>query len=76
MKYVVELSEPEKKTLQQLSRKHPHQDFHTRGLALLLLDRGRRVHETSVELEVSDRSVCNWIRAVARQWPARSAGRS
>jgi transposase len=63
MKYVVELSEPEKKTLQQLSRKHPHQDFRTRGLALLLLDSGRRVHETALELEVSNKSVYNWIRA-------------
>ena len=61
MKYVVELSEPEKKTLQQLSRKHPHQDFRTRALALLLVSSGQRVHETALELEVSDRSVYNWI---------------
>jgi len=32
VKCAVELTEPEKKTLQQLSRKHPHQDFRTRGL--------------------------------------------
>ncbi|MFM0210033.1 helix-turn-helix domain-containing protein [Paraburkholderia sediminicola] len=63
MKYLGELSEPEKKTLQQLSRKHPHQDFRTRELALLLLDGGRRVHGTALELEVSDKSVYNWIRA-------------
>jgi len=63
MKYIVELSEPEKKTLQQLSRKHPHQDFRTRGLALLMLDGGRRVHDTALELEVSGKSVYNWIHA-------------
>lgn len=63
MKYVVELSEPEKKTLQQLSRKHPHQDFRTRGLALLLLDSGRRIEGVALELEVSGRSVYNWIHA-------------
>src|SRR5260370_5336480 len=60
MKCVVELTDAEKKTLQQLSRKHPHQDFRTRGLGLLELARGRRVHEIAVELEVSDKSVYNW----------------
>jgi transposase len=60
VKCAVELTEPEKKTLQQLSRKHPHQDFRTRGLGLLELASGRRVHEIAVELEVSDKSVYNW----------------
>src|SRR5471032_2385161 len=60
VKCAVELTEPEKKTLQQLSRKHPHQDFRTRGLGLLELAGGRRVHEIAVELEVSDKSVYNW----------------
>jgi hypothetical protein len=60
VKCAVELTEPEKQTLQQLSRKHPHQDFRTRGLALLGLASGRRVHEIAVELEVSNKSVYNW----------------
>ncbi|MGF6971491.1 transposase [Paraburkholderia sp. WC7.3g] len=46
--------------MQQLSRKHPHQDFRTRGLGLLELASGRRVHEVAVELDVSDKSVYNW----------------
>jgi transposase len=60
VKCAVELTEPEKKTLQQLLRKHPHQDFRTRELCLLELASGRRVHEIAVELEVSDKSVYNW----------------
>jgi predicted DNA-binding transcriptional regulator len=67
MKCAVELTEPEKKTLQQLSLKHPHEDFRTRGLGLLELGRGRRVHEIAVELDVSDKSVYNWVHA----WNAR-----
>jgi len=63
MKCIVELSEAEKKTLQQLSRYHPHADFRTRGLGLLLLESGRRVHEAALELEVSDKSVYNWMHA-------------
>jgi hypothetical protein len=43
MECSVELTEAEKKTLRQLPRRHPHQDFRTRGLGLLELARGRRV---------------------------------
>jgi transposase len=63
MKCVVELTEAETKTLQQLSRKHPHQDFRARGLGLLELARGRRLNEIAVEFEVSDKSVYNWAHA-------------
>jgi len=63
MKCAVQLTEPEKKTLQQLSLKHPHQDFRTRGLGLLELGRGRRVHEIAIDLDVSDKSVYNWAHA-------------
>ncbi len=73
VKCAVELTEPEKKTLQQLSRKHPHQDFRTRGLGLLELAGGRRVHEIAVELEVSDKSVYNW--AVRHEVVCRSCSR-
>ncbi|MFM0069278.1 helix-turn-helix domain-containing protein [Paraburkholderia aspalathi] len=43
-----------------MSRKHPHQDFRTRGLSLLGLASGSRVHEAAVDLDVSDTSVYNW----------------
>ncbi|MBK3866069.1 helix-turn-helix domain-containing protein [Paraburkholderia aspalathi] len=46
-----------------MSLKHPHEDFRTRGLGLLELGRGRRVHEIAVELDVSDKSVYNWVHA-------------
>jgi hypothetical protein len=59
----VELTEAEKKTLRQLSRRHPHQDFRTRGLGLLELARGRRVNEIAVELEVRDKWLYKWAHA-------------
>jgi hypothetical protein len=54
------LTEPEKKTPQQLSLKHPHERLSNPGLGLLALGRSRRVHEIAVELDVSDKSVYNW----------------
>src|SRR5260370_8767949 len=60
VKCAVELTEPEKKTLQQLSRKHPHQDFRTRGLGLLELAGGRRVPAIAVDLGGGDKLVYNW----------------
>ncbi|MFL9989405.1 hypothetical protein [Paraburkholderia sediminicola] len=57
MKRAVELTGPEKKTLQQLSLKHPHEDVRPRGLGVLERGCGRRVHEIAVELDVSDKSV-------------------
>ncbi|MFM0126199.1 MULTISPECIES: helix-turn-helix domain-containing protein, partial [Paraburkholderia] len=49
--------------MQQLSLKHAHEDFRTRGLGLLELGRGRRAHEIALELDVSDKSVYNWAHA-------------
>ena len=63
MKLKVELTEAEKRTLQQLSRKHPYQDFRIRGLGLLLLNDGRRICDIAEELEVSAKSVYNWAHA-------------
>jgi len=63
MKLQVELTDAEKYTLQQLSRKHFYQDFRTRGLGLLLLGDGRRINDIAQELEVSARSVYNWAHA-------------
>lgn len=60
MKCTVELSEAEKKTLQQLSLKHPYQDFRLRGQGLLLLSDGRRVEDVAQQLDVSMKSVYNW----------------
>jgi hypothetical protein len=71
MKCAVELTEPEKKTLQQLSLKHPHEDFRTRGLGLLELGHGRRVHEIAIELDVSDKSVYNWVHAWKASWSSK-----
>ena len=63
MKLKVELTQAEKRTLQQLSRKHFYQDFRTRGLGLLLLGDGRRPCDIAEELEVSARSLYNWAHA-------------
>jgi transposase len=63
MKLQVELTETEKSTLQQLSRKHSYQDFRMRGLGLLLLSDGRRIYDIAQELEVSAKSVYNWAHA-------------
>jgi len=63
MKLKVELTEAEKRTLQQLSRKHSYQDFRTRGLGLLFLGDARRICDIAEELKVSAKSVCNWAHA-------------
>jgi transposase len=63
MKLKVELTEAEKRTLQQLSRKHSFQDFRLRGLGLLLLSDGRRISDIAEELEVSAKSIYNWTHA-------------
>jgi len=54
MRCAVELTEPEKKAFQQLSLKHPHEDFRPRGQGLLELSRSRRIHEIALELDVSE----------------------
>ncbi|WP_455290018.1 helix-turn-helix domain-containing protein [Cupriavidus necator] len=60
MKCIVELSEAEKKTLQQLSLKHRYQDFRLRGQGLLLLGDGQLVRDVAEQLDVSMKSVYNW----------------
>jgi len=67
MKCAVVLTEPEKKTLQQLSRNHDHRDFRIRAEGVLLLGEGRTVSEVAGELEVSDKSVYNWAHAWHRR---------
>lgn len=61
MKCIIELSGTEKKTLQQLSLKHPYQDFRLRGQGLLLLGDGRPVRDVAQQLDVSLKSVYNWF---------------
>src|SRR5215470_13247685 len=61
MKCILELTEVEKKTLQQLSLKHPYPDFRLRGQGLLLLGAGSLVRDIAAELEVSKKSVYNWV---------------
>ena len=63
MKLKIELTDAEKYTLQQLSRKHSYPDFRTRGLGLLLLSDGRRICDIAQELEMSAKSVYNWAHA-------------
>ncbi|ALE55152.1 transposase [Burkholderia sp. K24] len=63
MKCAVVLTEPEKKTLQQLSRNHDHRDFRIRSAGILLLGEGRTVPDVAGELEVSDKSVHKWAHA-------------
>lgn len=60
MKCIIELSQTEKKTLQQLSLKHPCQGFRLRGQGLLLLGDGKLIRDVAQQLDVSVKSVYNW----------------
>ena len=60
MKCTLELNDVEKKTLQQLTLKHPHPDCRRRAQGLLLLGGGLRVREVAEQLDVSKKSVYNW----------------
>lgn len=61
MKCTLELSPPEKKTLQQLALQHPYLDCRRRGQGLLLLDSGLQVKDVAQQLDVSLKSVYNWV---------------
>ncbi|MGY6256867.1 IS630 family transposase [Paraburkholderia fungorum] len=63
MTCAVVLTEPEKKTLQQLSRNHDRRDLRIRSAGVLLLGEGRTVPDVASELEVSDKSVYKWAHA-------------
>ncbi len=60
MKCVVELSEAEDKTLQQMSLNHPHRDIRIRAAGVLMLGRKIKLTEVAKQLEVSGQSVYNW----------------
>ena len=60
---VVELSEAEEVTLQQLSINHRHRDTRTRAAGLLLLGRKIKPKVIAGQLGVSDQSVYNWAHA-------------
>jgi transposase len=63
MKCVVELTEAEDQTLQQLSVNHRHRDARTRAAGVLLLGRRVKLTEIASKLGVSGQSVYNWAHA-------------
>jgi len=63
MKCVVDLSEVEEITLQQLSIDHRHRDARTRAAGLLQLGRKVKPKVIAEQLGVSDQSLYNWSRA-------------
>ena len=63
MKCVVELTEAEDQTLQQLSVNHKHHDARTRAAGVLLLGRRVKLTEIASKLSVSGQSVYNWAHA-------------
>ena len=63
MKCVVDLSEVEEITLQQLSINHRHRDARTRAAGLLQLGRKVKPKAIAEQLGVSDQSIYNWARA-------------
>ena len=73
MKCVVELTEAEDQTLQQLSVNHKHRDARTRAAGVLLLGRGVKLTEIASKLGVSGQSVYNW--AVRHEVACRSCSR-
>ncbi|MBC8742606.1 helix-turn-helix domain-containing protein [Paraburkholderia sp. UCT31] len=63
MKCVVELTESEDQTLQQLSVNHKHRDVRTRAAGVLLLGRRVKLTEIASKLGVGGQSVYNWAHA-------------
>lgn len=63
MKCVVELSEAEEMTLQQLSVNHEHRDMRTRAAGVLMLAQKVKPLDVASRLCVSGQSVYNWARA-------------
>ncbi|RKE25176.1 transposase [Paraburkholderia sp. BL23I1N1] len=63
MKCVVELSEAEEKTLQQMSLNHQHRDMRIRAAGVMMLGRKIKLTEVAAQLSVSGQSVYNWARA-------------
>jgi NAD(P)-dependent dehydrogenase (short-subunit alcohol dehydrogenase family)/transposase len=59
-KCTVELTDVERRTLQQLSLKHRHRDFRIRATGLLLRARGLKVQDIARELEVSYQTLYDW----------------
>lgn len=63
MQCTVQLTEPERHTLQQLSLNHVHRDIRTRAAGILLLARKLTPKEIGAELCVTPRVVYNWYHA-------------
>jgi hypothetical protein len=73
MKCVVELSEAEDKTLQQMSLNHQHRDMRIRAAGVMMLGRKIKLTEVALQLAVSGQSVYNW--AVRHEVACRSCSR-
>jgi transposase len=63
MKCIVELTEAERCTLQQLSSNHRHRDFRVRAMGVLRLGEGQKVRDVAADLDVTCKSVYNWAHA-------------
>ena len=63
MKCVVDLSEAEEKTLQQMSLNHQHRDVRIRAAGVMMLGRKIKLTEVAAQLGVSGQSVYNWAHA-------------
>ncbi|MBB5411229.1 hypothetical protein HDG34_005189 [Paraburkholderia sp. HC6.4b] len=79
MKCVVELSEAEEMTLQQLSINHMHRDTRMRAAALSPLGHRIKRKLTAEQLGVSGQSICDWLThgataACPARWAAITVG--
>lgn len=61
MKSKIELSEPQRITLQQLALNHRHRDIRARGTGLLMLARGLKPRQIAAETGCSVRVIYNWV---------------
>ena len=62
MRCVVELSEVEKLTLEQLSLNHRHRDIRTRAAGVVMLSNGLSAPKVAQRLGMSVQSPYNWVR--------------
>ena len=62
MRCVVELSEVEKLTLEQLSLNHRHRDIRTRAAGMVMLGNGLSAPKVARRLGMSVQSPYNWVR--------------
>ena len=63
MRCIIELNQPERLTLQQLSLNHRDRESRNRAAGLLLLDEGLSPREIAAQLFVSQRVIYDWFHA-------------